>query len=105
MALDKPLVSRELLPGIIKRIIYNGYPLNAINLQGSLSDGAFRRLTQLAIWHYSDSFNVDESELTPQERWVYHQLIQGANLVPVARRQVVLAQTAQVLVNLQIVLV
>ena len=83
MALDKPLVSRELLPGIIKRIIYNGYPLNAINLQGSLSDGAFRRLTQLAIWHYSDSFNVDESELTPQERWVYHQLIQGTNLVPV----------------------
>ena len=72
MALDKPLVSRELLPGIIKRIIYNGYPLNATNLQGSLSDGAFRRLTQLAIWHYSDSFNVDESELTPQERWVYH---------------------------------
>ena len=83
MALDKPLVSRELLPGIIKRIIYNGYPLNATNLQGSLSDGAFRRLTQLAIWHYSDSFNVDESELTPQERWVYHQLIQGTNLVPV----------------------
>lgn len=83
MALDKPLVDREQLPDIIKRIIYNGYPLNATKLQGKLSDGAFRRLTQLAIWHYSDSYNVDENELTQEERMVYNELIQSVNPVPV----------------------
>ena len=75
MALDNPLVDRERLPDIIKRIIYNGYPLNATKLQGKLSDGAFRRLTQLAIWHYSDSYNVNENELTQEERMVYNELI------------------------------
>ena len=83
MALDKPLVDREQLPDIIKRIIYNGYPLNATKLQGKLSDGAFRRLTQLAIWHYSDSYNVKENELTQEERMVYNELIQSVNPVPV----------------------
>ncbi|MFJ6970330.1 MAG: Cys-Gln thioester bond-forming surface protein, partial [Ligilactobacillus salivarius] len=83
MALDNPLVDREQLPDIIKRIIYNGYPLNATKLQGKLSDGAFRRLTQLAIWHYSDSYNVNENELTQEERMVYNELIQSVNPVPV----------------------
>ena len=93
MALDNPLVDREQLPDIIKRIIYNGYLLNATKLQGKLSDGAFRRLTQLAIWHYSDSYNVnmqlkviydtDENELTQEERMVYNELIQSVNPVPV----------------------
>lgn len=83
MALDNPLVDREQLPDIIKRIIYNDYPLNATKLQGKLSDGAFRRLTQLAIWHYSDSYNVNENELTQEERMVYNELIQSVNPVPV----------------------
>ncbi|OQQ73273.1 Cna protein B-type domain-containing protein [Ligilactobacillus salivarius] len=83
MALDNPLVDREQLPDIIKRIIYNGYPLNATKLQGKLSNGAFRRLTQLAIWHYSDSYNVNENELTQEERMVYNELIQSVNPVPV----------------------
>lgn len=83
MALDNPLVDREQLPDIIKRIIYNGYLLNATKLQGKLSDGAFRRLTQLAIWHYSDSYNVNENELTQEERMVYNELIQSVNPVPV----------------------
>lgn len=83
MALDNPLVDREQLPDIIKRIIYNGYPLNATKLQGKLSDGAFRRLTQLTIWHYSDSYNVNENELTQEERMVYNELIQSVNPVPV----------------------
>lgn len=83
MALDNPLVDREQLPDIIKRIIYNGYPLNATKLQRKLSDGAFRRLTQLAIWHYSDSYNVNENELTQEERMVYNELIQSVNPVPV----------------------
>ena len=83
MALDNPLVDREQLPDIIKRIIYNGYPLNATKLQGKLSDGAFRRLTQLAIWHYSDSYNVNKNELTQEERMVYNELIQSVNPVPV----------------------
>lgn len=83
MALDNPLVDREQLPDIIKRIIYNGYPLNATKLQGKLSDGAFRRLTQLAIWHYSNSYNVNGNELTQEERMVYNELIQSVNPVPV----------------------
>ncbi|WP_223657272.1 Cys-Gln thioester bond-forming surface protein [Ligilactobacillus salivarius] len=83
MALDNPLVDRERLPDIIKRIIYNGYPLNATKLQGKLSDGAFRRLTQLAIWHYSDSYNVNENELTQEERMVYNELIRSVSPVPV----------------------
>lgn len=83
MALDNPLVDREKLPDIIKRIIYNGYPLNATKLQGKLSDGAFRRLTQLTIWHYSDSYNVNENELTQEERMVYNELIRSVSPVPV----------------------
>lgn len=83
MALDNPLVDREQLPDIIKRIIYNGYPLNATKLQGKLSNGAFRRLTQLAIWHYSDSYNVNENELTQEERMVYNELIRSVSPVPV----------------------
>lgn len=83
MALDNPLVDREQLPDIIKRIIYNGYPLNATKLQGKLSDGAFRRLTQLVIWHYSDSYNVNENELTQEERMVYNELIRNVSPVPV----------------------
>lgn len=83
MALDNPLVDRERLPDIIKRIIYNGYPLNATKLQWKLSDGAFRRLTQLAIWHYSDSYNVNENELTQEERMVYNELIRSVSPVPV----------------------
>lgn len=83
MALDKPLVDRQKLPDIIKRIIYNGYPLNASKLQGTLSDGAFRRVTQLAIWHYSDSYTEAENELTPEEKVVYNQLLQSVNPVPI----------------------
>ncbi len=83
MALDNPLVDREQLPDIIKRIIYNGYPLNATKLQGKLSNGAFRRLTQLAIWHYSDSYDVNENELTQEERMVYNELIRSVSPVPV----------------------
>lgn len=82
-ALDKPLVDQQKLPDIIKRIIYNGYPLNASKLQGTLSDGAFRRVTQLAIWHYSDSYTGAENELTPEEKVVYNQLLQSVNPVPI----------------------
>ena len=81
MALDNPRVDRKELPDIIKRIIYNGYPLNATKLQGKLSNGDFRRLTQLAIWYYSDSYNVNE--LTQEEKMAYNELIRSVSPVPV----------------------
>ena len=43
----------------IESVVLNGYPRNAGNLQQNLSDDEFRVATQLAIWHFTDDFEID----------------------------------------------
>ena len=44
----------------IESVVLNGYPRNAGNLQQNLSDDEFRVATQLAIWHFTDGFEIDK---------------------------------------------
>ncbi|TRW24986.1 thioester-forming surface-anchored protein, partial [Criibacterium bergeronii] len=44
----------------INKILYAGYPNNMANLQNGISNSAFRAITQLAIYYYSDSFDIDQ---------------------------------------------
>ncbi|XCB29123.1 Cys-Gln thioester bond-forming surface protein [Arcanobacterium hippocoleae] len=79
----------------IQRVLYAGYPNNKKNLQNGISDTAFRTVTQLAIYNFTDSFDLKALEkatgqdqhgfggiLEPQNKQikeVYEKLIEFAN--------------------------
>ena len=44
-------------------VIANGYPMNHSGLQGTLSDGSFRKVTQIAIWYFTDSEGINSNQL------------------------------------------
>ena len=72
-------------------VVHNGYPEDAGELQGELTDGQFRAVTQAAVWHFTDNTTMDEaaSELgmfnaafqwTPEMTTVYDKLVAGDGL-------------------------
>ncbi|QOR47366.1 thioester-forming surface-anchored protein [Trueperella pecoris] len=52
----------------IGRVIYAGYPKNGAGLKNGLSDTAFRAITQMAIYYFSDSFGLEEIEAAKDEQ-------------------------------------
>lgn len=70
---------RDYILGIIYEAYYNPSP--SIN-KASISDGSLRRVVQLAIWHYTDSYQLSEARnylnsqtLSEAEKAVYNKLI------------------------------
>lgn len=51
--MDKPVEK------CVIRAIYNGYPYNASNLQGNMTDNQFRAVTQAAIWYLHDNLPLE----------------------------------------------
>jgi TQXA domain-containing protein len=85
-AADNSLKTDAELRQWIMSIGMNGYPLDysGFNVDASgkqiLSNSAFRVITQLAIWRYTDSYDVTNdnpvwSKLTNSERALYYKLI------------------------------
>ncbi|ADH93475.1 Cna B domain protein [Arcanobacterium haemolyticum DSM 20595] len=57
----KPRIEDPLKFGeAIQRVIYAGYPKNAMKFGDELTPAAFRTITQLAIYNFSDSFGLEE---------------------------------------------
>ena len=53
----KPRVKGDELKNSVLRVIYNGYPSNALGIKEKyqLTEGQFRKLTQRAVWNFTDS--------------------------------------------------
>lgn len=51
--MDKPI------EGPVIKAIYNGYPYNASNLKGNMTDNQFRAVTQAAIWYLHDNLPLE----------------------------------------------
>jgi TQXA domain-containing protein len=80
VAQNERLTGQELYDKIIS-IGLNGYPHNYSGYNdGSVSDKAFRVLTQLAIWYYTDSKYINTSAMTSAEKTLFEKLINGDNL-------------------------
>jgi TQXA domain-containing protein len=72
-------------------VIHNGYPEDAGELQGELTDAQFRAVTQAAVWHFTDGASMDEAaaelgafndafQWTPKMTAVYDKLVAGDGL-------------------------
>ncbi|MBI5995974.1 SpaA isopeptide-forming pilin-related protein [Clostridium perfringens] len=77
---------KEKLKECILRVIYNGFPLNKSNFKGNLSDGQFRRVTQRAIWYYTDKIDASSDKLggplKKDELDVFNKLINAKTTLP-----------------------
>ncbi|MGU8913332.1 SpaA isopeptide-forming pilin-related protein [Clostridium perfringens] len=77
---------KEKLKECILRVIYNGFPLNKSNFKGNLSDGQFRRVTQRAIWYYTDKIDASSDKLggplNKDELDVFNKLINANTTLP-----------------------
>ena len=81
---EKPRAGVDLQESVLK-VCYKGFPSDAIGLRNryNLSKGVFRKITQAAIWYYTDSENWNEtpyeysSEIkdNPNAREAYYALI------------------------------
>lgn len=67
----------------LARVMYNGYPNNASGIQEKygLSDAAFARATQVAVWHYSDDIEFVSNHSIVYDVWdAYYELITTENI-------------------------
>ncbi|UXZ08867.1 thioester-forming surface-anchored protein [Clostridium perfringens] len=67
----------------VLRVIYNGYPSNALGIKEKykLTDGQFRKVTQRAIWNFTDS-NYGTLNLSQNEKSALDELINSNNNIP-----------------------
>ncbi|MGL4662508.1 MAG: SpaA isopeptide-forming pilin-related protein, partial [Culicoidibacterales bacterium] len=78
-----PRLKGKALEDAVKAVIFNGYPLDGSGLKKAyqLNDGAFRKVTQNAVWYFTDSESSDDPHthmapmLLNQEREVFERLI------------------------------
>ncbi|MDO5027007.1 MAG: SpaA isopeptide-forming pilin-related protein, partial [Tissierellia bacterium] len=91
LAPQSKVKDNDVLVGLVKEVIWKGYPNNMTNLQGSLSNEDFRALTQAAIWLFTDNITQDVfyqeipylSDMSPDMQAVYNELINvGSAIVP-----------------------
>lgn len=71
-AAEKPLLKGDALNEAVLKTIYNGYPYNSAGIKEKykLTDEQFRRVTQRAIWHYTDSFRIlDNMNITERKAY------------------------------------
>lgn len=69
----------------LNKVLYNGYPHNASDIQGELTDARFRAVTQYAVWYYTDSKNLEDLKLGTDEKNVFEKLVglkEGAKDAP-----------------------
>ncbi len=79
----KPRVKGDELKNSVLRVIYNGYPSNALGIKEKyqLTEGQFRKLTQRAVWNFTDS-NLSLDKLSQKEIDALNELINAKNAVP-----------------------
>ncbi|PWX10818.1 hypothetical protein CYK67_13635 [Clostridium perfringens] len=67
----------------VLRVIYNGYPSNALGIKEKyqLTEGQFRKLTQRAVWNFTDS-NLSLDKLSQKEIDALKELINAKNAIP-----------------------
>ena len=86
---DTERVSGEDLYNGLLRVVYDGYPNNKSGIQEryGLTDGQFRQVTQLAVWYYTDRYNMplhDTSGLaySQNELNAFNDLINSTTAIP-----------------------
>ena len=79
----KPRIKGKELQNSVLRVIYNGYPSNALGIKEKykLTDGQFRKVTQRAIWNFTDS-NYGTLNLSQNEKSALDELINSNNNIP-----------------------
>ena len=79
----KPRVKGDELKNSVLRVIYNGYPSNALGIKEKyqLTEGQFRKLTQRAVWNFTDS-NLSLDKLSQKEINALNELINAKNAIP-----------------------
>ncbi len=79
----KPRVKGDELKNSVLRVIYNGYPSNALGIKEKyqLTEGQFRKLTQRAVWNFTDS-NLSLDKLSQKEIDALNELINAKNAIP-----------------------
>ena len=79
----KPRVTGDELKNSVLRVIYNGYPSNALGIKEKyqLTEGQFRKLTQRAVWNFTDS-NLSLDKLSQKEIDALKELINAKNAIP-----------------------
>ena len=79
----KPRVKGDELKNLVLRVIYNGYPSNALGIKEKyqLTEGQFRKLTQRAVWNFTDS-NLSLDKLSQKEIDALNELINAKNAIP-----------------------
>ncbi len=79
----KPRVKGDELKNSVLRVIYNGYPSNALGIKEKyqLTEGQFRKITQRAIWNFTDS-NLSLDKLSQKEIDALNELINAKNAIP-----------------------
>ena len=79
----KPRVTGDELKNSVLRVIYNGYPSNALGIKEKyqLTEGQFRKLTQRAVWNFTDS-NLSLDKLSKKEIDALNELINAKNAIP-----------------------
>ena len=79
----KPRIKGKELQNAVLRVIYNGYPSNALGIKEKykLTDGQFRKVTQRAIWNFTDS-NYGTLNLSQNEKSALDELINSNNNIP-----------------------
>ncbi|NGU67389.1 VaFE repeat-containing surface-anchored protein, partial [Clostridium perfringens] len=78
-----PKVKGDELKDSVLRVIYNGYPNNALGIKEKyqLTEGQFRKLTQRAVWNFTDS-NLSLDKLSKKEIDALNELINAKNAIP-----------------------
>ncbi|MDH2337144.1 VaFE repeat-containing surface-anchored protein, partial [Clostridium perfringens] len=78
-----PRVKGDELKDSVLRVIYNGYPNNALGIKEKyqLTEGQFRKLTQRAVWNFTDS-NLSLDKLSKKEIDALNELINAKNAIP-----------------------
>ncbi|XZH20072.1 VaFE repeat-containing surface-anchored protein [Clostridium perfringens] len=79
----KPRIKGKELQNAVLRVIYNGYPSNALGIKEKykLTDGQFRKVTQRAVWNFTDS-NYGTLNLSQNEKSALDELINSNNNIP-----------------------
>ena len=79
----KPKFTDERLVNSVLRMIYNGYPNDALNIKEkfNLKDSQFRDITQRAIWNFTDS-NFSKYKLSKNEAQALDYLVATDNPIP-----------------------
>ncbi|EGT5620437.1 thioester-forming surface-anchored protein, partial [Clostridium perfringens] len=79
----KPRVKGDELKNSVLRVIYNGYPSNALGIKEKyqLTEGQFRKITQRAVWNFTDS-NLSLDKLSQKEIDALNELINAKNAIP-----------------------